>query len=448
MTSSTEFPLDFLWGAATSSYQIEGAALADGGGASIWHTFSHTPGNTFSGHTGDTACDHYHRYEQDIALMGALGLRAYRFSISWPRVIPTGRGRVNAQGIDFYDRLVDGLLAHAIVPMATLYHWDLPADLDTVGGWLNPEIADWFAEYAERMFARLDDRVPFWLTLNEPWVVSHCGYVTGEHAPGHRNLYEAAQVSRNLLRAHASAVQAYRRIGRHQIGLAINIEPKYPATASAADQAATARADAYMNRQYLDPIFLGSYPQEFVNAYAEAWQGDAALPTDLNASKIDFLGINYYTRAVVRNDDEAPPLRASSVRQQGSEHTDMGWEVYPQGLTQLLLEIKTRYGDVPIYITENGAAFSDKVSGDGNIDDPRRVAYLRDHLRAMHKAMQQGVDVRGYFAWSLLDNFEWSFGYAKRFGLVGVDFTTQHRTPKASARYYTEVIRRHGLPPD
>lgn len=448
MGSSAAFPPGFLWGAATSSYQIEGAPLADGSGASIWHTFSHTPGNTFSGHTGDAACDHYHRYEQDIALMAELGLQAYRFSISWPRVIPAGRGRVNAKGIDFYDRLVDGLLARDIVPMATLYHWDLPAELDALGGWLNPEIADWFTEYAERMFARLDDRVPYWLTLNEPWVVSHCGYVTGEHAPGHRNLYEAAQVSSNLLRAHASAIQAYRRIGRHQIGLAINIEPKYPATASAVDHEAMTRADAYMNRQYLDPIFHGSYPQQLVDTFAEAWQGNAAFSMDLIASKIDFLGINYYTRAVVRDDHEAPPLCASPVRQQDSEHTDMGWEVYPEGLTQLLLEIKARYGDVPIYITENGAAFEDRVGRDGEIHDAPRIAYLRDHLQALHKAIQQGVDVRGYFAWSLLDNFEWGFGYAKRFGLVGVDFATQRRIPKASARFYAEVIRRRGLPPD
>lgn len=448
MASTAAFPPGFLWGAATSSYQIEGAPLVDGAGASIWHGFSHTPGNTFNGHTGDTACDHYHRYEQDIQLMAKLGLQAYRFSISWPRVLPSGRGRINDKGLDFYDRLIDGLVARDIVPMATLYHWDLPAKLNALGGWLNPDIAGWFADYAERMFRWLDDRVPYWLTLNEPWVVSHCGYVSGEHAPGHRNLYESAQVSRNLLRAHVSAVQAYRSTGRHEIGLAVNIEPKYPASPSTADHEATRRADAYMNRQYLDPLFLGRYPRELVDAFGDAWQGDAEFPVDLAASRIDFLGINYYSRAVVRADATALPLQASAVYQEASAHTDMGWEVYPEGLTDLLLDIKARYGDVPVYITENGSAFPDKVVGEGEIDDASRVAYLREHLQSLRGAMDKGADVRGYFAWSLFDNFEWSFGYAKRFGLVGVDFPTQRRIPKASARYYADVIKRGGELPD
>jgi beta-glucosidase len=445
MSTPSSFPSGFLWGAATSAYQIEGSPLADGAGASIWHRFVHTPGMVRDGDTGDVACDHYCRFESDIALMKALGLKAYRFSIAWARVLPEGRGRVNAAGLDFYQRLVDALLAAGIKPMATLYHWDLPAALGDRGGWLNPDVADWFADYASVVFKALDDRVPLWVTLNEPWVVTDQGYLHGALAPGHRNRFEAPIASHHLLRSHAKAVQVYRAEGRNQIGLVVNIEPKYPASKETHDLAATARAHAYMNRQYLDPVLLGHYPDEMREIYGDAWPDWPAADMQLLREPFDFLGINYYTRSVVQNDAKLWPVRAGAVRQPQGTHTETGWEVYPRGLTDTLVWIKERYGAIPQYVTENGAAFFDPpVAEDGRIDDPLRVAYLRKHLGAIAEAIRQGVDLRGYFAWSLLDNLEWSHGYSKRFGIVHVNFETQERTPKASARYYTQVIAEHG----
>jgi beta-glucosidase len=445
MSTQTIFPPGFLWGAATSAYQIEGSHLADGAGPSIWHRFVHTPGLVRDGDTGDVACDHYQRFESDVALMKSLGLKAYRFSIAWGRVLPEGRGRVNPGGLGFYERLVDKLLEAGIQPMATLYHWDLPAALDDRGGWLNPDVADWFVDYASVVYKALDDRIKLWATLNEPWVVTDGGYLHGALAPGHRNRFEAPIASHHLLRSHAKAVQAYRAVGRHQVGLVVNIEPKYPASQSAADLAATERADAYMNRQYLDPVMLGRYPDEMREIFGEAWPEWPAKDMELIREPIDFLGINYYTRNVVQNDDKAWPVRACAVRQKQATYTETGWEMFPQGLTDTLVWIKQRYGAIPQYVTENGAAlFDPPVAEDGRIDDPLRVAYFRDHLGAIAEAIRQGVDLRGYFAWSLLDNLEWSLGYSKRFGIVHVNFETQERTPKASARYYADVIARHG----
>ena len=445
MSTQTIFPPGFLWGAATSAYQIEGSHLADGAGPSIWHRFVHTPGLVRDGDTGDVACDHYQRFESDVALMKSLGLKAYRFSIAWGRVLPEGRGRVNPGGLGFYERLVDKLLEAGIQPMATLYHWDLPAALDDRGGWLNPDVADWFVDYASVVYKALDDRIKLWATLNEPWVVTDGGYLHGALAPGHRNRFEAPIASHHLLRSHAKAVQAYRAVGRHQVGLVVNIEPKYPASQSAADLAATERADAYMNRQYLDPVMLGRYPDEMREIFGEAWSEWPAKDMELIREPIDFLGINYYTRNVVQNDDKAWPVRACAVRQKQATYTETGWEMFPQGLTDTLVWIKQRYGAIPQYVTENGAAlFDPPVAEDGRIDDPLRVAYFREHLGAIAEAIRQGVDLRGYFAWSLLDNLEWSLGYSKRFGIVHVNFETQERTPKASARYYADVIARHG----
>lgn len=438
------FPGNFLWGAATAAYQVEGSPLADGAGPSIWHRFSHTPGRTYNGDTGDVACDHYHRFESDIKLMQALGLNAYRFSIAWSRVLPEGRGWVNPQGLGFYQRLVDTLLAHGIQPFITLYHWDLPAALDDQGGWLNRDSAAWFADYAQLLFRALDDRVKLWITLNEPWVIVDAGYLHGVHAPGHANLFEAPLASHNLLRAHASAVQAYRAEGRHQIGLAVNLEPKYPASQRPEDLAATARAHAYMNRQYLDSLFFGAYPQALEKLFGEAWPAFAATDLEHIQQPVDFLGINYYTRSVTRAEPTALPVRAGRVRQDGSTHTTLDWEVYPQGLTDTLQWVKNRYGDLPLYITENGAAFYDPPVASRLVEDPLRIDYLRDHLRAAHSALRNGVKLRGYFVWSLLDNFEWSGGYSQRFGIVHVDFATQQRTPKASARYYAKLIHTQG----
>jgi beta-glucosidase len=418
------FPEGFLWGSATSAYQVEGSPLADGAGPSIWQRFAHTPGRTHDGDTGDVACDHYHRFRDDIALMRTLGLKAYRFSVAWARVLPAGRGRVNTAGLDFYERLVDTLLEHGIEPMVTLYHWDLPAALDDRGGWLNPDIASWFAEYAQVMFRRLDGRVKLWATLNEPWVVTDGGYLHGVLAPGHRNRFEAPIATHHLLRAHGMAVRAYRNQGKHQIGLVVNLEPKYPASTSAEDAAATARAEAYMNRQYLDPIFLGRYPAELKAIFGEAWPEWPDEDFAVIGEPLDFIGINYYTRSVTRHDADAWPLQAGAVRQKQATYTETGWEVFPQGLTDALAWVKDRYGNPPVYITENGAAFYDPPSVAGD---------------------ELGCDVRGYFAWSFLDNLEWSLGFSKRFGIVHVNFATQCRTPKASARFFSKIIAAHGV---
>ncbi|MGB5063047.1 MAG: GH1 family beta-glucosidase [Candidatus Competibacter sp.] len=441
---SAPFPPGFLWGAATSAYQIEGSPLADGAGSSIWHEFAHTPGRTRDGDTGDLACDHYRRYRDDVVLMGGLGLNAYRFSVSWSRVLPEGRGRINPQGLDFYQRLVDALLEQGIQPMLTLYHWDLPAALDRRGGWLNPDSAGWFADYAQVLFRALDDRVRLWVTLNEPWVVVDGGYLHGVLAPGLRNPFAAPHAAHNLLRAHAAATQAYRAAGRHQIGLVVNLEPKYPAAETAEDLAATMRADAYWNRQYLDPVFLGTYPPELAEIFGAAWPGFAAADLDALRQPPDFLGINYYSRQVVRHDPRDWPLAAGRVRQARQTHTGLDWEVYPQGLTDILQWVAGRYGPLPLYITENGAAFYDPPQADGTVDDPLRRRYLRDHLRAALAALETGVDLRGYFAWSLLDNFEWAHGYSQRFGLVHVDYATQRRTVKASGKFYAEIARSRG----
>jgi len=440
-----EFPAGFLWGTATSAYQIEGSPLADGAGPSIWHRFTHTPNLVRDGDTGDVACDHYRRYAEDVALMSTLGMNAYRFSTSWSRVLPHGRGSVNAAGVDFYDRLIDALLDRGIEPMVTLYHWDLPAALDDLGGWLNPDIAQWFADYAAAMFRRFDDRVRLWSTLNEPWVVTDGGYLHGALAPGHRNRFEAPIASHHLMRAHATAVRAYRAVGRHGIGIVVNIEPKYPASDDPADRAAAARADAYMNRQYLDPVFLGRYPAELREVFGEAWPDWPDEDFALIKTPIDFVGVNYYTRNVTRFDPHAWPLRAVRVHQPRAVYTDTAWEVYPDGLTDTLVAVKERYRNPLIYVTENGAAFFDPPVADGDrVPDPLRVDYLRKHLIAIHAALEAGVDVRGYFAWSLLDNFEWSLGYAKRFGIVHVDFETQRRTVKDSGRFYSRVIASKG----
>lgn len=444
MTATTQFPQGFLWGTATAAHQIEGSPLADGAGPSIWTRFAHTPGMTVNGDTGDVACDHYHRWREDVALMRALGMRAYRFSVSWSRVLPHGTGRVNPKGLDFYSRLVDALLENGIEPLLTLYHWDLPAALDDKGGWLNRDCADWFAEYGDVLYRALDGRVKKWITLNEPWVITDGGYLHGALAPGHRSKYETPIASHNLMRAHGAAVQAYRATGAHEIGLVVNIEPKYPASASAEDAAAVQRAHAYMNEQYLHPALLGTYPPELREIFGDAWPDWPAGDFDLIRQPLDFVGINYYTRSVTRA-ARTYPLDAEAVRQPGAIYTETGWEVFPQGLTDTLLWFKRTYGDLPVYITENGAAFPDppQVSGDA-VHDPLRVDYLRSHLRAVHDAIQQGVDVRGYLLWSLMDNLEWSLGYSKRFGIVHVDYDTLQRTPKDSARFYSEVVATNG----
>ena len=440
---SIRFPDNFLWGCATSAYQVEGSPLADGAGPGIWQRFAHTPGNMHD--TGDVACDHYRRFKGDVALMRRLGLQAYRFSTSWSRILPQGRGSVNQAGLDFYERLIDELLANGIIPLLTLYHWDLPAALDDCGGWLNADSADWFADYARLLFRKFDGRVQSWVTLNEPWVISDGGYLHGTLAPGHRNLYEAPIASHNLLRAHGRAVQAYRAEGRHQIGIVVNIEPKHPASAARADIDAARRADACMNRQFLDPIFLGRYPHEMNEIFGAAWPNWPAADFALIGQPLDFIGVNYYTRSVCRFDPAAWPVQAASVRQPQASYTESGWEVYPEGLTEALAGIHNRYGAMPLYVMENGSAFYDPpVAKGGRVHDPLRTDCLRQSVAALYGALEIGVDLRGYMVWSLLDNLEWMQGFSRRFGIVHVNFLTQRRTPKDSARLYARIIASNG----
>lgn len=447
MSEHSGFPPDFLWGAATAAYQIEGSPLADGAGASIWHRFSHTPGRTANGDTGDVACDHYYRYASDIGLMRELGLQAYRLSIAWGRIYPEGKGRINQAGLDFYSRLTDKLLEAGIIPNVTLYHWDLPAALDDRGGWLNPDIAEWFGDYAATMFDALADRVPMWATINEPLVVMDGGYMNGNLAPGHRNMYEAPIVTHNLLRAHGRGVQAFRaRNARDsRIGLVVNLDRKYPASDSRQDEEAVARAHAYGNEQYLDPVLLGRYPAKLREIFGDAWPDWPDEDFALIKQPLDYVGVNYYTRLVVKHDETHPPINVGVEPQVDALHTEMGWEVFPLALTHILTWLKERYGDIPLYITENGSAFMDPPEAiDGRIEDPLRAEYLRRHLHAIRDAIQQGVNLRGYFAWSLLDNYEWSHGYTKRFGIVHVNYATQKRTIKDSGRYYSRIIESNG----
>ncbi len=447
MPEGAVFPKAFLWGAATSAYQVEGRPLADGAGPSIWHRFTHTPGRVADGDTGDVACDHYALWAGDVALMSRLGLNAYRFSISWSRVLPGGTGAVNEKGLDFYRHLVDALLAAGIQPFPTLYHWDLPAALDDRGGWVNPDIAGWFADYTRAAVRALGDRVTHWTTLNEPWVVADGGYYHGALAPGHASPFEAARASRNLLRAHAEGVRAFRAESRGLVGLVVNLEPKHPASDRPEDRAAAARDDAYFNRQYLDPVFLGTSPEELPALFGDAWQDLPARDLDAIREPIDFLGVNYYTRGVLRDGPLVRPTRAARVRMRASTETTTGWEVYPEGLFEILSWVRARYGPVPLYVTENGSAFYDPPAAPGPVvEDPLRVDTLHAHLAEVARARAAGLDVRGYFAWSLLDNFEWNHGTSKRFGLVHVNFATLERTLKRSALAYADVIRNARVP--
>ncbi|RIH86745.1 Beta-glucosidase A [Meiothermus luteus] len=436
----SDFPSDFTWGTATSAYQIEGAVAEDGRGVSIWDTFSHTPGKTRGGDTGDVACDHYHRYLEDIALMKELGVNAYRFSVAWPRVLPEGRGRVNEKGLGFYDRLVDALLAQGITPWATLYHWDLPQPLEDQGGWPVRETAYAFAEYADLLTRRLGDRVRHWITLNEPWCSAHLGYLAGVHAPGKRDLSLAVRAAHHLLLAHGLAVPLIRQNAPGaRVGLTLNLSPGHPASPHPADIAAARRFDGFQNRWYLDPLFGFGYPKDVLALYGQAappvQEGDLAVI----ATPTDFLGVNYYSRTVVREGSEEP-YRFQYVRV-GEERTAMDWEVYPEGLLELLRRLWREYRPGAIYITENGAAYPDAVGEDGEVRDLERIHYLQRHLAQCLTALQEGVPLRGYFVWSLLDNFEWAEGYSKRFGLVHVDFATQRRRLKESGRWWQGFLR-------
>ncbi len=437
------FPPDFAWGAATSAYQIEGAAREDGRGESIWDRFSHTPGKVRDGDSGDVAADHYHRYREDIALIRKLGLGAYRFSIAWPRILPDGRGAVNAAGLDYYDRLVDGLLAAGITPFATLYHWDLPQALQDSGGWANRDVVEAFVEYAGVVARRLGDRVHDWVTINEPYCIAFLGHHTGEHAPGVRDLPTALQVGHHVLLAHGAAVPVLRAAGGAgtRVGIVCNMTPGVAASDSEADRAAAHRWDGYFNRWFVDPLAGRGYPADMEAYYGAACPSTRPGDLDVIAAPVDFFALNYYFRALVADDPTSPPPQVRPVAVPGARYTAMGWEVHADGLHDLLVRLSREYRFGALYVTESGAAFEDRIDPDGAVRDPERTAYLRDHLAAARRAIDEGVPLRGFFVWSLLDNFEWAQGYSKRFGLVHVDYATQERRIKDSGRWYAELIR-------
>lgn len=441
------FTKDFIFGAATAAYQIEGAALQDGRGECIWTRYSHTAGRTHNGDTGDVACDHYHRYADDVRLMADLGLDAYRLSISWPRVLPTGTGATNAAGLDFYDKLIDTLLNANITPYITLYHWDLPQALQDRGGWGNADSVQWFADYAGLMADKLGDRVQHWITHNEPWVVAHVGHHVGRHAPGYTDPVLAYRVAHHLLLSHAAAVDVLRqRVPDAQVGITLNTAYIDPASDSDDDQQTADLSDAQLLRWFCDPLFKGHYPQVLVDFLGDTLRGVDLDAVAMAQKPLDFLGINYYYRQVVAYDACGDFYNRRYVQPQG-EYTLMDWEVYPVGLERLLLRLTADYAPPAIIITENGSAFSDPLPDEnGIVHDPRRVAYLHAHLGAVERALDGGAPMTGYFAWSLLDNFEWGYGYSKRFGLHYVDYTTQKRYLKQSALAYRDYIQqvKHG----
>jgi len=440
----TAFPADFVWGASTASYQIEGAAREDGRGESVWDRFSATPGKVRGGDTGEIACDFYHRYRDDVQLMRELGLDAFRFSIAWPRVLPAGRGNVNAAGLDFYDRLVDSLLEHEIEPFATLFHWDTPQALEDAGGWPARATAEAFVEYVQIVVGRIGDRVRFWTTHNEPWVHAWIGHAWGEHAPGRTSEADAVAAAHHLLLSHGWAVDAIREASPGaQVGISLNLHHAYPHSSSPEDEAAAWQIDGEGNRWFLDPIFRGAYPADLLER--QMLVAPLVRDGDLEsmAAPIDFLGVNNYFRFLVGAGADGPRLLPNPEVQ----HTAMGWEVYPDGLYRLLVRVAEDYAPPGIYVTENGAAFGDVRVHDGSVHDPERTAYLEAYIDAMSRARRDGAPVKGYFVWSLLDNFEWAHGYSKRFGLVYVDYPTLERVPKDSFHWYRGLIAsRHGAP--
>jgi beta-glucosidase len=433
----------FIWGASTAAFQIEGATKADGRGESIWDRFAATEGKVAHGDTGEPACEHYYRWPDDLDLMRSLGLQGYRFSIAWPRIQPSGRGPANQRGLDFYRALVEGMLERGIKPLATLYHWDLPQALEDEGGWASRDVVERFTEYATIVFDALGDVVPEWITHNEPWVTSILGYAFGIKAPGLTDWPSALRASHHSLLAHGSAVRAFReRGGEGRIGITLDLTVVSPASDSPEDEAAAARFDGHHNRWFLDPVFRGTYPTDMLDHY-ERHCGplDAIQDGDLEliAQPIDFLGVNFYRPNVVAAVDDGSVLALRDV-DLDVEHTAMGWPVVPSAFTDLLLWLEAEYGGVPFLITENGAAFDDRLDGGGVVEDDRRVAYIAGHIEAVERARAAGADVRGYYVWSLLDNFEWEEGYDKRFGIVFVDFPTQERIPKRSALWYRDRI--------
>jgi beta-glucosidase len=437
-----KLPDGFLLGVATAAYQIEGAAGEDGRAPSIWDTFCRTPGKVHHGDTGDIACDHYHRMESDLDLLSELGVGAYRFSIAWPRVLPDGSGRANQKGIDFYRRLLDGLHARGITPMATLYHWDLPQTLGDRGGWRNRDTAQRFAEYVAVVAEALGEQVPFWVTVNEPWCSAFVGHLEGRHAPGETSLEAAIHAAHHLLLAHGLGVQALRAANvKGSVGVTLNLSDVTAVSDQPEDLSAAARIDGNENRWFLDPIFKASYPPDMTSWYAASVDLSPLRDSDLEVIgvPIDFLGVNYYEQHVVKADTGEAIHGAAKLRPVPPV-TDSGVSVRPQGLAKVLRRVAGEYTSLPLYVTENGAAFNDYITPEGRVEDPERVDYLSQHIDAVGRHVSDGVDVRGYFVWSLFDNLEWADGYSRRFGLIFVDFGTQERIVKSSGRWYRDLI--------
>lgn len=443
------FPKGFLWGSATAAYQIEGASQEDGKGESIWDRFTHVPGRILDGLNADVACDHYHRYKEDIRIMKELGIQAYRFSISWPRIFPEGKGTPNEKGMEFYKQLVEEIIKNGMEPVVTLYHWDLPQKLQDIGGWANRKVTDYFAEYAEYVYAQLGDSVEKWITFNEPACTAFVGNWAGRHAPGLHDYSTALQVSHHLLLAHGKAVRALKAAGlKKEIGITLNMNPYYPASDSQEDADAAERGYLSWNRWFADPIFKGSYPEKILSWYKEH---DVVLPKiekedmDIISTPIDFLGLNNYYALSVTHDKTAWPTEMSE-KFFGETNTQMGWGVNPDGFYDLLVWLKDSYDNVKIYITENGAAYNDFVNREGKVEDDARLDYLYRYLMAAHRAIHDGVNLQGYFVWSLIDNFEWAHGFTKRFGIVYVDYKTQERIIKKSGYWFKDVISENGFP--
>ncbi|MDL4840317.1 GH1 family beta-glucosidase [Aquibacillus rhizosphaerae] len=435
-----KFPNNFKWGVATAAYQIEGAVKEGGRGQSIWDTFAHTPGNVLNGDNGDVACDSYHRYEEDVQIMKDLGVGIYRFSVSWPRIFPNGVGEVNQEGLDYYHRLVDELIENGIEPMCTLYHWDLPQALQDQGGWENRETVEAFANYAETMFKAFNGKIKLWLTINEPWCVSFLSNYIGAHAPGKKDLSAAVNISHHLLLAHGKAVNKFRQCNiEGEIGFAPNVTWVEPYSRNQEDVDASQRAIGWMADWFLDPIFKGTYPSYMVDLFEE---NNADVPImdgdmDIIRDSVDFIGINYYEANVGRFNSEAGLLQLEDV-DMGYKKTDIGWFIEPEGFYKILTYIADRYGNIPIYITENGICVNDGVEA-GEVKDARRIDYLKGHITSVNRSLQSGVNLKGYITWSLLDNFEWAEGYSKRFGLVHVNYRSLERTKKDSFYWYKKV---------
>ncbi len=436
------FPKCFEWGAATSAYQIEGAWKEDGKGLSVWDKLSHQKSNIKNGDNGDISCDHYHRYKKDVRMMKEMGIQSYRFSVSWPRIFPKGSGKPNQKGLNFYRKLIETLLDANIKPIIALYHWDLPQALQDKGGWVNRNIVESFEKYAECMFKEFGELVPMWITHNEP------NYPFGIYKGAIQNTKEAIQVAHNLLLSHGKAVNIYRQLGLNgKIGLTLNLSPVYPASNSQKDKIAAKKQDQFKNTWFLNPILKGVYPSELLDFFKKKYGAPNIEKNDLKIinTKMDFLGVNYYNRDVVKADEKNNDLGVKQIKTKNAKYTDMGLEIYPQGLYDLLIRLKKDYGNIPLYITENGSAFNDKLTKKGEIHDKNRIDFLHKHLIEINKAIKAGVNLKGYSMWSLMDNFEWTFGYSQRFGLIYVDFQTLKRSWKDSAYFYREVIKNNRL---